>query len=177
MAGGDGDKASPNFNLQISDKKDSLSYGLGITGSRTLFARPGPTMESRVANNGALTMLRDRPFYDEGHNERLSVTPRLVWRLDNGDTLTSQNLLERRAANTTSLDRTFSLIGPSTAYPYLTGDATSRENFVRSNWNWGRKLANGASLDVKFDTSQSSQKQSKAQLGFARQHGPALGRP
>ncbi len=81
---------SPTYNLQLSDRKDQLSYSLTINGFHNRFERDTPTVEEGSDLAGHASLLRNTSFHEDGRFDGINIGPRLNWTFANGDTLTSQ---------------------------------------------------------------------------------------
>ncbi len=174
LFGGDGDKTAPNFNVQVSDKKERLSYSLGVNGSIGRFARPAPTWETRTIATGDLTLLRERFYHDRGESRRLSISPRLQWTFANGDTLTSQSWFNLHRNEMQSHDLAVARVGEDATYPWALGDQIARYRMLKTDLNWVRQFASGAKLDVKGGGSVSRQVQMWQLLGYSAPAGHQL---
>ena len=150
LSGGKG-LFSPNFNLQLSDRKDQLSYSLTVNGLHNHFVRDSPTLEQATDAAGQVTLLRSTSFHEDGVFDTINIGPRLNWNFANGDTLTSQTFVNvgrfKRGALSVSDAATPAMQAP---FPYVQWDLVNANRFLRSDLNWVRKLDAGAKLDVKI---------------------------
>lgn len=142
--------ASPNFNLQLSDRKGQLSYSLGINGVRNEFQRENPSTDEGFNAAGAPTYQRSATFDENGSFTGLNIGPRLNWTFKNGDTLTSQTFINIGRFERDVDAVTTTTLGVPTRYPYINWAMTNENRFLREDLNWVRKLGDGAKLDLKL---------------------------
>ncbi|MEO7576912.1 MAG: TonB-dependent receptor, partial [Massilia sp.] len=144
-AEGDGMFRSEQGNFQLSDKLDKFGYQ--FTGA----FRAADYDETSLQKEEYFDA-QDRPLgtrqaspRSRGHYRNLSLTPRLEWTLDNGDTLISQTLvnLQRTRGNR--------ITEWSTPVPYRAEHAglDDRNDLLRTELNWVRKFDGGAKLDTR----------------------------
>ncbi|HEX5342405.1 MAG TPA: TonB-dependent receptor, partial [Duganella sp.] len=126
------------------------SYSLAATLTRKHNEKPFTDWQEQRDANGALTLLRRTPQTESGRTDALTLTPRLNWKLAEGDTLSWQSFAYlRRMDNLARADET-ALIGAHSEYPH--NDANFIANFVmlRSDLQWTHLLADGAKLETKL---------------------------
>ncbi len=149
--GGGKDSLTPTYNLQLSDRKDKLSYSLSVNGVHQDFERDTPSIEVATTPGGALSALRSSTFHEKGSFDGFNLGPRLNWTFANGDTLTSQSFVNygrfARKSQTAVSAVPSAAVG---ANPYLDWDMTNVNLFFRTDLNWVRKLEEGAKLDLKI---------------------------
>jgi outer membrane receptor for ferrienterochelin and colicins len=146
------DFKGPNANLQMADKAGALSWSLAANARREHYSRTVHNVEEHVDASGNEDSLRLGSLPESGHILLINVTPRLIWKLDNGDTLTSQTLLNAsHFANEvhTLID---TQLGLPPAYPYLGQTMTNDNHMLREEINWVHSFASGARLDAKVST-------------------------
>ena len=141
---------TPALSAQLSDQSDAYSYSLAATLTRKHNEKPFTDWQEQRDANGALTLLRRTPQTESGRTDALTLTPRLNWKLAEGDTLSWQSFAYlRRMDNLARADET-ALIGAHSEYPH--NDANFIANFVmlRSDLQWTHLLADGAKLETKL---------------------------
>ena len=141
---------SPNYNLQLSDRKGQLSYSFSINGFHNRFQRDTPSVEEGFNAAGSQTLLRNGTFFEDGGFDGINIGPRLNWTFDNGDTLTSQTFINLGRFQRDAQAVTTTSIGPGSRYPYVEWDMTNENRFLREDLNWVKKLEGGAKLDLKI---------------------------
>ncbi|RZT11094.1 TonB-dependent Receptor Plug Domain [Duganella sp. CF402] len=141
---------TPALSAQLSDQSDAYSYSLAATLTRKRNEKPFTDWQEQRDANGALTLLRRTPQTESGRTDALTLTPRLNWKLADGDTLSWQSFAYlRRVDNLARADET-ALIGEHSDYPH--NDANFIANFImlRSDLQWTHLLADGAKLETKL---------------------------
>ncbi|WP_343729191.1 TonB-dependent receptor [Duganella sp.] len=148
-----GGATTPAVSAQLSDQSDAYSWSLAATLTRKRNAKPFTDWQEQRDANGTLTLLRHTPQTESGRTDALTLTPRLSWKLADGDTLSWQSFAYlRRVDNLSGADET-ALIGTHSEYPH--NDANFIANFVmlRSDLHWTHLLADGAKLEMKLGAS------------------------
>jgi outer membrane receptor protein involved in Fe transport len=141
---------TPALSTQLSDQSDAYSYSLAATLTRKRNEKPFTDWQEQRDANGALTLLRRTPQTESGRTDALTLTPRLNWKLADGDTLSWQSFAYlRRVDNLARADET-ALLGEHSDYPH--NDANFIANFImlRSDLQWTHLLADGAKLETKL---------------------------
>ena len=141
---------SPNYNLQLSDRKGQLSYSLSVNGFHNRFKRDTLVVDEGFNAAGTRTLLRNTDFSEDGGFDGINIGPRLNWNFANGDTLTSQTFINigRFQRDSESVIRT--AIGPVSRNPYIEWNIANENRFLREDLNWVKKLEAGAKLDLKI---------------------------
>jgi len=144
---------TPAVSAQLSDQSEAYSYSLAATLTRKRSEKPFTDWQEQRDADGALTLLRRTPQTESGRTDALTLTPRLNWKLADGDTLSWQSFAYlRRVDNLARADET-ALLGTHSEYPH--NDANFIANFVmlRSDLQWTHLLADGAKLETKLGAS------------------------
>lgn len=144
------DAANPVATLQLSDRADRLSYSVSANASAFRFNRQSPVEESLTAPDGRQAILRRTTQQDKGRPYNLSLTPRLNWTSEQGDTLSWQSLLNFNRNDYHGFAVTDTLVGRRPLYDVRDMDTSGRTSLLRSDLNWVRGLGEGAKLDVKL---------------------------
>ncbi|MES2017188.1 MAG: TonB-dependent receptor [Pseudomonadota bacterium] len=163
---GEGTGLSPAFNVLMSDKRDKLSWSLGINGNRNNFGRTAPVHEVQADPAGNVTLQREHSVVDDGHDAGMQLLPRVNWTFANGDTLTSQSTVHVNNYARHTYDSSHAVIGEDSAYPYSEEHVMSHGVYAQSSLNWVKKLASGAKLDIKASGSFSRQFEDIGRLGY-----------
>jgi len=173
-AGGDGATVMPNASLQIADKSARLAYSLGINASAMRYDRPTQLTERDTDAAGSTTLLRRHQYVQRAYNRELSLTPRLVWTMDNGDTISSQTWLSAGRSRQNTDDPVTTLSGDAPAYPFVHGTEARRSSYAKSDVNWIRTLASGARLDLRITGFALRHNNATTLLGSAQEGGATL---
>ncbi|MES2317421.1 MAG: TonB-dependent receptor [Pseudomonadota bacterium] len=162
---------SPTYSLQLSDRKDQLSYSLSVNGFHSSFKRDTPDLETATNAAGNPTLVRYTPSHEDGAFDGINIGPRLNWTFANGDTLTSQSFINigrfKRKVDSAST----ASVGLPSPYPFLNWDMTNESRSFRSDLNWVKKLEAGAKLDVKIGASVASGRNDSLRRGYVAQYG------
>ncbi len=161
---------SPNYNLQLSDRKDKLSYSLTINGVHQSFKRDTPTLEDGVGPDGN-PLVRYSSFYEDGRFDGINIGPRLNWNFTNGDTLTWQSFINVGRFERVSESRSVASVGVQAQYPFIEWDTVFENRFVRTDLNWVKKLAGTAKLDLKIGGVIGGLRNDSYRNGYASQGG------
>lgn len=140
---------SPMVNLQISDKVDRLSYVLSANLRVGTFNQDSTQVDDGADASGVPNLLRDVARHNQGRFTALSLTPRLIWTLPGGDTLTSQTVLNLNHMTRDGQADWTVLLGPMPPYLVDKTQSSNSLDFFRTNLNWVHKYADGAKLDIK----------------------------
>ena len=144
------DFKGPNANLQLADKKGALAWSLTANARHEHFSRVTRNIEEHAAPSGIQDGLRLGSLPESGRVTLLNLGPRLIWTLDNGDTLSAQtfaNLTHFQNAVRTLVD---TVLGPPPAYPSLARTMSNDQKLLREELAWTHKYGSGARLDAKL---------------------------
>ncbi len=148
-----GGVTTPAVSAQLSDQSDAYSWSLAATLTRKRNEKPFTDWQEQRDANGALVLLRRTPQTESGRIDALTLTPRLNWKLADGDTLSWQSFAYLRRVDNLARADEAALIGSHSEYPH--NDANFIANFVtlRSDLHWTHLLADGAKLEMKLGAS------------------------
>jgi outer membrane receptor protein involved in Fe transport len=143
------DSLGPNASLQIADKAGRLAWSVPINVTREHYDSRAYNVEEHHDPDGIEDGLRLGNLPGSGHATRLNLSPRLIWNLENGDTLTFQTLINiNRVANDVHA-LVDTVLGPPPAYPDLKQTSGAVQKLLRQEINWTHKYASGGKLDAK----------------------------
>lgn len=139
--------------VQWSDRDGRLAYALAGTLSHTGRQALLDEWNRAVDAGGRPTLLRHAPLKERVTSDGIELAPRLQWALEGEGSLAWQSLLSvrRLASRRHALETAY--LGGTTAYPDNQANFDQDSGTVRSDLHWLRKLAQGASLDVKLGAS------------------------
>jgi outer membrane receptor protein involved in Fe transport len=144
---------TPSLSAQLSDQSDAYSYSLAATLTRKRNEKPFTDWQQQRDPDGVTTLLRRTPQTESGRTDALTITPRVNWKLADGDTLSWQSFAYlRRVDNLARADET-ALIGDHSEYPRNSSDFVANFLMLRSDVNWTHLLANGDKLEMKLGAS------------------------
>ncbi|MFZ6750423.1 TonB-dependent receptor plug domain-containing protein [Undibacterium sp. Ren11W] len=141
---------SPNVALQLSERSGNLSYTLAAIIQRQLRATSENLEETGFDQNGLLNLQRQTSLEERMSRDELSLAPRLIWKLENGDSVTSQSFLSSGHINDIKDRRESSVLNTPSEFPLNHSNWNAYTKALRSDLNWLRKLEDSAKLDSKF---------------------------
>jgi outer membrane receptor protein involved in Fe transport len=144
------DFKGPNANLQLADKAGRLAWSLTANLRREHFSRTVHNVEEHVGPAGVEDGLRLGELPESGHITLLNLSPRLIWALQNGGTLTSQTFVNINHFQNEVHTLVDTVLGPPPAYPDLDQTMSNDQKLLREELNWTGKLASGAKFDAKL---------------------------
>ena len=140
----------PAASLRVADKLPGFAYALTGALERTADDVAGWTTETMTDPTGTLLALRATRTRNASSVNKASLTPRLHWTLDNGDTITWQSLLDWYRTGFDGVASETVLTGAASSYP-LNG-ATSQASVLsaRSDVSWAHALGAAGKLTGKL---------------------------
>jgi outer membrane receptor protein involved in Fe transport len=148
-----GGASTPAISTQLSDQSGAYSYSLAATLTRKHNEKDFTDWQEQIAPNGTNTLLRRTPQTESGRTDALTLTPRLNWKLDGGDTLSWQSFAYlRRIDNLNRADET-ALLGPHSEYPRNWANFVANFVMLRSDVNWTHQMESGDKLEMKLGAS------------------------
>jgi outer membrane receptor protein involved in Fe transport len=144
------DFKGPNANLQVGDKAGRLAWSFTANVRREHFSRTVHNVEEHIDPAGTEDGLRLGRLPESGRITLLNLSPRLIWTLANGDTLTSQTFVNINHFQNDVHTLVDTVLGPPPAYPELDQTMSNDNKNLREEVNWTRKFASGAKLDAKL---------------------------
>jgi outer membrane receptor protein involved in Fe transport len=144
------DFKGPNANLQLDDKAGRLAWSVAANVTREHFSRMVYNVEEHVDPAGSEDGLRLGSLPESGHITRLNLSPRLIWNLENGDTLIFQTFVNINHFQNDVHTLVDTELGPPPAYPDLDRTMSNDNKLLREEVNWTHKYASGAKLDAKL---------------------------
>jgi outer membrane receptor protein involved in Fe transport len=140
----------PNANLQLDDKAGRLAWSVAANVTREHFSRTVNNVEEHVDPAGIEDGLRLGSLPESGRITRLNLSPRLIWTLENGDTLIFQTFVNINHFQNDVHTLVDTKLGPPPAYPDLDQTMSNDNKLLREEVNWTHKYASGAKLDAKL---------------------------
>ena len=140
---------APSASGERAGSGDGYAYTVAATLGRTAVANAPQEREVRTDAAGAVDLLRHTRQHESDTTRTLTLSPRIDWKLGNGDTLTSQSFasLARRDGGVEAHES--ALTGAASSYPDRTSSLQLRSFFLRSDVSWGRNLGDGVRVDLK----------------------------
>jgi len=146
----------PSVNLQVDDKAGRLAWSVAANVTREHFSRDVVQTEGHLDPTGIQDALRIGSMPQSGRRTRFNLSPRLIWNLENGGTLTSQTFVTINRFDTYVHTLFDTELGPQPAYPDLDQTFNTKQDLLREEVNWTHKFASGAKLDAKVSATAGS---------------------
>jgi outer membrane receptor for ferrienterochelin and colicins len=162
------DFKGPNANLQLADKAGALAWSVTANVRREHFSRTVHNVEEHVDPAGTEDGLRLGSLPESGQITLLNFSPRLIWKLENGDTLTSQTMVNASHFGNDVHTLVDTQLGLPPAYPDLDQTMNNDNNLLREEVNWVHGFASGAKLDAKLSTTTGSASNATYRTGAGR---------
>ncbi len=145
------DRHGPNLSLTVPGKAGALTYLL----SGSVFVNrqhdESVTHNQDLTDAGALQKDQFQHDQTERRSRGIHLSPRLVYKFDNNDTLTFQPFIVANRSEGASDSQLAQRIGLVPAeYVTASGQSTSSGTFMRGFGNWLHRMEAGAKLDVKY---------------------------
>jgi outer membrane receptor protein involved in Fe transport len=144
------DFKGPNANLQMDDKAGRLAWSVTANVRRERYSRTVHNVEEHADPAGIEDGLRLGRLPESGRITMLNLNPRLIWTLENGDSLIFQTLANFNHFQNGVHTLVDTELGPPPPYPDLVQTTNSIQKLLRQEVNWTHKYASGAKLDAKM---------------------------
>ncbi|WP_332859762.1 TonB-dependent receptor plug domain-containing protein [Janthinobacterium svalbardensis] len=164
----------PAASLRVADKLPGFAYSLTGAVERTADDVAGGTTETASGPAGTPLALRDTRTRNASSVNKASLTPRLHWTLDNGDTLTWQSLLDWYRTGFDGVARETTLLGMPTAYPRNGATSQASVFSARSDVSWTHALGAAGKLTARLGVNHNRRDTDYAFHGAAADGAPLL---
>jgi outer membrane receptor for ferrienterochelin and colicins len=145
------DRHGPNVSLTVPGKAGALTYLLSGSVFTNRQHDESVTYNQDVTAAGVLQ--KDQVQNDESNRRSrgIHLSPRLVYKFENSDTLTFQPFIVSNRSEGTTDSQLAQRLGLIPAeYVTATGQSTNSGTFIRGFGNWLHRMEAGAKLDVKY---------------------------
>ncbi|MEW6759905.1 MAG: TonB-dependent receptor [Pseudomonadota bacterium] len=156
----------PTFSAELGDSGERSSWSFSASGNHDKFTRESNGIEESTSPGGELTSYRTTVTPEDGRMNRLNLSPRLNWTLDNGDKLAWETLATSSSFRNNPHPVVSTLVGSPPPVPDLYGFGEFDDRMLTSNLSWTRETPEGLKLDSKFGFEWSSRKMYVRRLGF-----------
>ncbi|AVR98926.1 TonB-dependent receptor plug domain-containing protein [Pseudoduganella armeniaca] len=147
---GYGGNPSVYLDAMHSDKRDDFSYVLQGGLSRDENTWPFLIDQQAYDPAGAPTMARRTDKRETGTGRTASLTPRLNWKLGNGDSMALDGLYQWRGVHAGTDEERSAAFGKAPLYASDILRLNMDTVLARTAWNWSHRLPQDAVLDVKL---------------------------
>ncbi|BDT58805.1 hypothetical protein MasN3_22990 [Massilia varians] len=152
------DFRGPSFSTQVGDRADKSSWSFSASGNHDSLGREWGGFQENTRPDGRVDMYRTTHAPEKGHMNRLNLSPRLSWTLDNGDTLAWEAIANGSSFRNGAHPVVTTLIGPPPQTPDLRTFGEMDDRMLKSDLSWTRSLESGLKLDAKLGAEWSSRK-------------------
>ncbi len=156
----------PTFSTELGDSGEGSSWSFSASGNHDSFERESKGFEENTAPGGAVDLYRTTITQEEGRMNRLNLSPRLNWTLENGDKLAWETLASSGSFRNNPHGRVTTAIGVAPPVPDLYGFGEFDDRMLTSSLAWTRETPAGLKLDSKFGFEWSSRKMYVRRRGF-----------
>jgi outer membrane receptor protein involved in Fe transport len=157
---------SPSASLQIADKGKAMSYSVVADVRKGSFEQDYDQVEQGWDGAGRPVLLRKVARKNDGGFRALSLTPRVNWTLDNGDTLSSQSFVRVQRSDSRTEGHWSATLGDLPDYPNDRTWPDDRRSQLRSDLNWMHKLGPDEKLEAKAGLNASRVRNRQHEAGY-----------
>lgn len=144
------DRWNPSASLRLADKVPGFAYALTGALDRTADDTSPLTTERAVGPQGDVLALRRMQSRNASSVNKASLTPRLNWTLDNGDTLSWLSLLDWYRTGFDGASQETLVLGASSDYPRNRITSQARIFSARSDISWAHSFGAAGKLTSKL---------------------------
>ena len=141
---------SPSASLQIADKRKDMSYSLAVDVRKGRFEQDYDQVEEGWDSAGRPILLRKAARRNNGGFRALALTPRVNWKLDNGDTLSSQTFVRVQQSDSETEGHWSTTLGDQPDYPNDRSWPDDHRSQLRTDLNWTHNLGQDQKLEAKI---------------------------
>lgn len=135
---------------QTADRAGAVSYVLGAELRNDRYALPSKSTGVVSDATGSLTSVKQTDTFVTGDVTTLTLTPRLSWTIDAGNTLSAEAFVLEQRQQSDVRDQVHTDLGSEPVIDRTDTDNSRGMSMVRGRVNWMRKLEEGAQLELKF---------------------------
>ncbi|MEX5744630.1 TonB-dependent receptor plug domain-containing protein [Massilia sp. X63] len=152
------DFRGPTFSTQAGDRGEKSSWSFSASGNHDKLSREWGGFEENTRPDGTVDMFRTTHAPEDGRMNRLNLSPRLNWTLDNGDTLGWETLFNSASFRNGAHPVVTTLLGRPPRTPDLQTFGEMDDRLLKSDLSWSRNTASGLTLEAKLGAEWSSRK-------------------
>lgn len=160
------DFRGPTFSTQVGDSADKSSWSFSASGNHDALSRDWGGFEENTRPDGTVDLYRTIYAQEKGHMNRLNLSPRLNWTLDNGDSLAWETVFNSASFRNQGHPIVTTLVGRPPQTPDLSTFGEFDDRTLKSDLSWTRSMASGLKLDAKLGAEWSSHKRFVRRSGF-----------
>ncbi len=160
------DFRGPTFSTDIGDSGEKSSWSFSASGNHDKLTREWTGFEENTRPDGVVDRYRFTVGPENGRMNRLNLSPRLNWTLDNGDKLAWETMASSNSFRNDPHPQVITIIGNPPPVPDLYGWGEFDDRLFTSSLGWTRETEKGLKLDAKFGFEWSSRKMYVRRKGF-----------
>jgi len=153
-----GDFRGPTFSAQLGASGDKSSWSFSASGNHDGLSREWDGFEENTRPDGAVDMFRTVDAVERGHMNRLNLSPRLNWTLENGDTLAWETIFNSSSFRNGAHLVVKTPVGRPPQTPDLRTFGEFDDRMLKSDLAWTRSMESGLKLEAKLGAEWSSSK-------------------
>jgi outer membrane receptor for ferrienterochelin and colicins len=157
---------SPIATLQLADKSEGMSYNIGAEVRKGRYEQDYEQLEEGWDSTGRPILVRRVARQNDGSFLALSLTPRINWKLDNGDTLASQTFLRVQNSTQRTEGHWNAELGPLPDYPNDASWPGEHKTQLRSDLTWTHALGQDKKLEAKLGVNANDVRSRQHEAGY-----------
>ncbi|MCC2955321.1 TonB-dependent receptor [Massilia sp. IC2-477] len=152
------DFTGPTFSTEVGDTGEKSSWSFSASGNHDSLDREWGGFEENTRPDGRVDLYRTTHAPEKGHMNRLNLSPRLNWTLDNGDTLAWESIFNSASFRNGAHPIVTTWIGRPPQTPDLQTFGEFDDRMLKSDLSWTRSLDSSLKLEAKLGAEWSSSK-------------------
>ncbi|MGK5027329.1 TonB-dependent receptor plug domain-containing protein [Janthinobacterium sp. RB2R34] len=141
---------NPTASLRLADKSHGFAYAVTGALDRTADDTSPLTTERTVGPQGQALALRRMQARNASSVNKASLSPRLNWTLDNGDSVTWLTLLDWYRTGFDGCSRETLVLGPASDYPHNAVTSQASIFSARSDASWTHSFGTAGKLTARL---------------------------
>lgn len=159
------DFRGPSFSTQVAERGERSSWSFTASGNHDSMSRDWSGYQENVRPDGVTDLLRTTYTPEHGSMNRLNLSPRINWTLEDGDTLAWETLFDSSSFRNHGHARITTYLGAPPQAPDLHTHGEFNDRLLKTSLDWTRSLASGTKLEAKLSAEWSSRKMFVRRLG------------
>ena len=140
----------PTFSTELAERGERSSWAFSASGNHDGLDRETTGYQTNTRPDGVLDMRRDTRIVEQGRMNRLNLSPRLSWTLENGDSIEWDTLANGSSFRNHGHALIATSVGAPPPVPDLHTVGAFDDRMLTSNLRWNAVLASGAKLEAKL---------------------------
>ena len=160
------DFRGPTFSADVGDSGERSSWSFSASGNHDKLTREWTGTEENTTPGGVVDSYRITVGPENGRMNRLNLSPRFNWTLENGDKLAWETMASSNSFRNDPHPQVTTVIGSPPPVPDLFGWGEFDDRLFTSSLGWTRETEVGLKLDAKVGFEWSSRKMYVRRKGF-----------